>query len=151
MRWRVSEFQKASPAPSPEQQIVIDTWGKGMAVLAGAGSGKTTTLVSKCARLTELNPKARFAAVSFTERSASDLRAKLSKALLKTSEPGALNQHWIMTIHGLCGAIIREYPRQAGFDGEESVLADSEAQLLWERAIEALWLEEIPEDVRLGL
>jgi ATP-dependent exoDNAse (exonuclease V) beta subunit len=136
---------------SPEQQVVIDSWGQGMAVLAGAGSGKTTTLVAKCARLSELNPQARFVAVSFTERSASDLRAKLSQALLKTAEPGALYQHWITTIHGLCGSIIREFPRQAGFDGEESVLSDSEAQILWNRAIDALWLEDLPEPITPAL
>ncbi len=145
----MSEEQKTSL--SPEQQRVIETWGKGMAVLAGAGSGKTTTLVAKCARLVQLNSKARFAAVSFTERSASDLRAKLSQALFKLEEPGALHQHWVMTIHGLCGAIIREYPREAGFDGEETVLADADAQLLWERAIDAIWLEDLPDAIRVHL
>src|SRR4051794_21182401 len=94
---------------SPEQQIVLNTWGQGLAVMAGAGSGKTTTLVAKCGKLMELNSKARFAAVSFTERSASDLRAKLSMCLLKAGT-GGLHPHWVMTIHGLCGAILREYP-----------------------------------------
>src|SRR3954452_1815177 len=108
--------------------------------MAGAGSGKTTTLVAKCGKLMEMNPKARFAAVSFTERSASDLRAKLSQGLLSSGDPSSrgIHPHWVMTIHGLCGAVIREYPRQAGFDGEESVLAEAEASLLWDRAIEAL-------------
>jgi ATP-dependent helicase/nuclease subunit A len=137
--------------PSPEQQRVIDTWGKGMAVLAGAGSGKTTTLVAKCARLVELQPHSRFVAVSFTERSTSDLRVKLAEKLLKISEPGGFNQNWMMTIHGLCGAIIREYPREAGLDGEENVLAEAEAQILWERAIDALWLETLSEDVKYSL
>lgn len=136
--------------PSPEQQKIIDSWGAGMAVLAGAGSGKTTTLVSKCAKLIERNPQARFAAVSFTERSASDLKAKLSLELSKIAGPGALHSHWVMTIHGLCGSIIREFPREAGLDGEETVLADAEAQLLWDRATEALWVEELSDDVRIS-
>ena len=41
---------------SGEQRQVVETWGKGMAVLAGAGSGKTTTLVLKCVELSRLKP-----------------------------------------------------------------------------------------------
>src|SRR5437773_2588389 len=97
---------------SPEQQEVIDTWGRGLAVMAGAGSGKTTTLVTKCEELLRRDPNARFAAVSFTEKSTSDLRAKLSQ---KMDLPKG--GHWVMTIHGLCASIVRDFPREAGFDG----------------------------------
>ena len=131
---------------SPEQQRVVESWGKGMAVLAGAGSGKTTTLVLKCIRLVEFNEKARFAAVSFTEKSASDLRVKLSSAFAKKGNSSALASHWVMTIHGLCGSIIQEYPRQAGFDGEETVLSEPEARMLWKSALESLWLDDLPEE-----
>jgi ATP-dependent helicase/nuclease subunit A len=144
---------------SPEQREVVESWGQGLAVLAGAGSGKTTTLTIKCAELLKRNPEARFAAVSFTERSASDLRAKLTQRLSALRDQGVLppqpNQagvlagHWVMTIHGLCSTILREYPREAGFDGEESMLSEPESQLLWERALEPLWLEEdLPPEVR---
>lgn len=134
-----------APSPSPEQERVIVSQGQGMAVLAGAGTGKTTTLVAKCMRLAQQNPKARFAAVSFTERSASDLRAKLSISLAELGVPGAFNQHWVMTIHGLCGSILREFSREAGFDGEETILSEAEVQLYWKRAVESLWLDELSE------
>ena len=42
--------------PTPEQAQVIDSWGEGLAVMAGAGCGKTTTLVNKCAALLERRP-----------------------------------------------------------------------------------------------
>ena len=122
---------------SPEQREVVESWGQGLAVLAGAGSGKTTTLTIKCAELLKRKPEARFAAVSFTERSASDLRAKLTSAhcaraqgfLPDDDKRGRRSSgHWVMTIHGLCGAMIREYPREAGFDGEETMLSEPEAQ-----------------------
>ena len=138
-------------APSPEQQKVIDAWDQGMAVLAGAGSGKTTTLVAKCEALLLRKPEGRFAAVSFTERSASDLRAKLVDRLDLSGEGGALSGHWVMTIHGLCGAIIREFPREAGFDGEESVLSQAEAQILWENAIDVLWSDGLPPAIHSAL
>ncbi len=138
-------------SPSPEQQRVIDSWGQGLAVMAGAGSGKTTTLVSKCMELLQREPEARFAAVSFTERSASDLRAKLADKFAQRGDPGAIHQHWIMTIHGLCGAILQEFPAEAGLDGEERVLNESETQLLWEEALEQLWLDDLPDDLAESL
>lgn len=136
---------------SPEQRKVVDTWGMGLAVEAGAGSGKTTTLVVKCGELLRRNPEAKFAAVSFTERSASDLREKLSSMLDLAPSGGTLGGHWVMTIHGLCSSVIREYPREAGFDGEETMLSEPEAILLWERAIDGIWVEELPAEVQDAL
>lgn len=129
---------------TPEQQVVIDSWGKGQAVIAGAGAGKTTTLVAKCLQLIENQPDARFAAVSFTERSASDLRERLSLHF-------PLTQHWVMTIHGLAGAIIQEFPREAGFEGSESILPESDARIFWERSLEKLWFDDLPESVEGAL
>ena len=131
---------------SPEQREVVDTWGKGLAVLAGAGSGKTTTLVMKCLELLKRKPEARLVAVSFTERSASDIREKLSARL-----QGNLEGHWVMTIHGLCGTILREYPREAGMDGDEKVLTQPEANMLWESAIQALWFDELTPEIEAAL
>ena len=133
----VNMFEKLSP----EQRRVVETWGRGMAVLAGAGSGKTTTLVVKCVELLKSRPEAKLCAVSFTERSAGDLREKLSA---QVPLPG----HWVMTIHGLCGSIIREFPRQAGYHGDERMLSQPEAEAMWERAIEALWFEDIPAEIQ---
>ncbi|MBI2712000.1 MAG: ATP-dependent helicase [Bdellovibrio sp.] len=138
-------------SPTSEQQAVIDHWGSGMAVLAGAGSGKTTTLVKKCLSLLDRKPDARFIAVSFTERSAGDLREKLSKAFVERGDPSALNHHWVTTIHGLCGSVLKEFPREAGFDGEESILPENEALALWERAIETLWYDEISDSLEKDL
>ncbi len=133
---------------TPEQRQVVDQWDRGMAVLAGAGSGKTTTLVVKCQELMNRNPEARIAAVSFTEKSASDLREKLSTRL-----PGEdpLRRHWVATIHGLCSSIIREFPMEAGFEGEESMMDEAASRLLWQEAVSALWFDELPEALGAAL
>ncbi len=128
---------------TPEQAEVLASFGQGLAVTAGAGAGKTTTLVEKCVRLLQSRAEARLCAVSFTERSASDLRDKLSRAL--RDSPGFdLSRHWITTIHGLCGTILREFPAESGFQGDERVLSELEAGRLWQRALESLWSEEDP-------
>ena len=132
---------------TPEQARVLESMGRGLAVQAGAGSGKTTTMVQKCLRLIEVKPDARFAAVSFTERSTSDLREKLAAQL---PEHSPLHRHTVTTIHGFCASILREFPRLAGCDGEESLLSEAEAQLLWERALDGLWQEHLPDAVKLA-
>ncbi|MGK5087526.1 ATP-dependent DNA helicase [Bdellovibrionota bacterium FG-2] len=132
---------------SSEQRAVVESWGRGMAVLAGAGSGKTTTLVAKCEALLRRNPEARFAAISFTERSASDLRVKLTQVLGQLKPLRPLESHWVMTIHGFCGSVLREFPRAAGKDGEERVLSELESKILWERSVESLWADELPAEL----
>ena len=137
---------------SPEQKEVVESWGRGLGIQAGAGSGKTSTLVRKCVALLERDPEARFAAVSFTERSASDLKIKLGEALstlpsVRAAGGSPLSRHWVMTIHGLCAAIIGEFPRAAGFDGEETMLSEPESRALWERSVLGLWGDELPPDL----
>ncbi|MBS1964143.1 MAG: UvrD-helicase domain-containing protein [Bdellovibrionales bacterium] len=129
-----------------EQREVVESWGQGIAVLAGAGSGKTFTLVRKVRELLIRNPEARFAAVSFTEKSASDLRAKLTRLTLEL-QGRPLQSHVVTTIHGFCSAIIREYPREAGFDGDEIMLSETEGASLWAQALDGLFFEELPPDV----
>lgn len=127
-----------------EQRRVVDAWGKGCAVSAGAGSGKTSTLVEKCEELLRRDSEARFVAVSFTEKSAAELRTRLASKM-------GLDRHWVMTIHGLCSAILREEPRAAGLVGEERVLSETESSALWERALDRLWRDDLPGEIAEAL
>ncbi len=138
-------FDPTSVKLTEHQAQVVGVWGEGLAVLAGAGSGKTTTLVMKCLELVRRNPEARFAAVSFTERSAADLKRKLTDGL---GHPPEARGHLVGTIHGLCGAIVREFPRAAQIDGEERIADEVESQALWRRACDSLWAESLAEDLR---
>ncbi|MEK6704888.1 MAG: UvrD-helicase domain-containing protein [Bdellovibrionota bacterium] len=125
---------------SPEQREVVEAWGGGCAVIAGAGSGKTTTLVEKCIRLLSIKQDARFAAVSFTERSANDLRTKLSASM-------DIDKHVVTTIHGLCRMVITEFPYESGIEGDEQIIPEFDADLIWGQALGAIWLDDIPLDV----
>ncbi len=122
-----------TPAWTPEQIAVLEHSGSALAVLAGAGAGKTSVLVEKCRRLLTQRPDARICAVSFTEKSASDLRLKLSRF--------DLSRHWVTTIHGLCGMILREFPESLGLQGDERVLSEAEASELWKESLETLWFD----------
>lgn len=135
---------------TPQQEEFLSIWGEGVAVLAGAGSGKSTALVEKCLRLLAKNPEARFCAVSFTEKSSLDLERKLALGLdLSLSE--LKRRHAVGTIHQLCLRVALEHPRSAGLEGEERVLDDSERAGLWEKALESLWSGALPEAPRAAL
>ncbi len=124
----------ALPDWTPEQRAVLEHSGSALAVLAGAGAGKTSVLVEKCRRLLSSRPDARICAVSFTEKSASDLRLKLSQF--------DLSRHWVTTIHGLCGMILREFPDAVELQGDERVLSEPEASRIWKEALESLWFDD---------
>ena len=127
-----------------QQQEIINTFGLGQSVVAGAGCGKTTTLVAKCQALVERNQKARFCAVSFTEKSVRDLKESLVKGFGATRLDPA---HWVKTIHGLCSTIIQEFPVAAGMLGGERVLMEDEAMRLWTRSVSVLWTSSDNEEI----
>jgi ATP-dependent helicase/nuclease subunit A len=136
---------------TPQQIKIIELFGEGQAVVAGAGCGKTTTLVAKCLELMKRSPEARFCAVSFTEKSVRDLKTSLAEGFAKENAIFDPRSHWVKTIHGLCATIIQDFPLQAGLQGGETVLQEDQANQLWERSVTLLWSQnesaEISESV----
>jgi ATP-dependent helicase/nuclease subunit A len=106
------------------------------AVDAGAGTGKTTLLVSRLiALLLEKEaPLSRIAAITFTEKAAAELsqrlRSKLEETLaahpdkkdliLKALED--MEKAPLSTIHSFCAGLLREYPVEAGVDPQFTLL-----------------------------
>jgi len=106
-------------------------------VTAGAGSGKTRTLVARYISLLAdgLSPR-RVAAITFTEKAAREMRSRVREALnelaqqavddverLRWIELGAqMDSARIGTIHSLCAEILRAHPAEAGIDPRFEVL-----------------------------
>lgn len=106
-------------------------------VTAGAGSGKTRTLVARYASLLAdgLSPRA-VVAVTFTEKAAREMRSRVRQALndlLKQATSEEERQRWITvnsemdsarigTIHSLCAEILRANPAEAEIDPKFEVL-----------------------------
>ena len=124
---------------TPQQTEIIETFGQGQAVMAGAGCGKTTTLVAKCLALLRNDSKSRFCAVSFTEKSVRDLRQALSEGFQDAEMVFDTRAHWVKTIHGLCSTIIQEFPVYAGLQGGEKILVEDESRALWDQTLNLLW------------
>ena len=65
-------------ALNKKQQIAVNSDEPNVLIIAPAGSGKTTTLVAAIKRFKDQKPNAEVVAITFTKKSAEDLRTKLS-------------------------------------------------------------------------
>ena len=103
-------------------------------VLAGAGTGKTSTLTAGVAlRIAERGiPAARILAVTFTNKAAGEMRARIVALLGGQSAPS-----WIGTFHGLGARQLRLEPEMAGLRADFDVLDADDARRLLRRVMKA--------------
>ena len=131
-----------------EQLAVITNPGGHLLVDAGAGSGKTTTVVEAlCHQLgvrvendgVPLTPVAspftfeQIAAITFTNQAAADLKRKLRAALRAGGRfdlASDVDSARIGTIHGFCGDLLRDFALRAGAVPGRRVLEEGEANAL---------------------
>ena len=133
---------------TPAQRDVVLAHDARLLVGAGAGSGKTSTVVQKLCyllggRVTDeegtsyVHPTPfaldQIAAITFTNEAAADLKRKLRGALTASglrhlaTEVDAAR---IGTIHGFCGDLLREFALRAGLPPSLTVLEEGEANAL---------------------
>ena len=125
-------------------------------VEAGAGTGKTTTLVERIVALVAAGrlTTAELVAITFTEAAAAELRARVREGLEKAATPetsaaaAALEEASIDTIHSFAGALLRTYPLEAGlppnFDTLDQIEQDLEFRERFRAWFEAAALRDLP-------
>ena len=130
------------------QQRAVATEGN-LLVLAGAGTGKTKTLVERCiARL--LDPKnpasiEDFLMVTFTEAAAAEMKARIREAIgARTGSPHIDEQLALLatadigTLHSFCLKLVRQHFHQLDLDPQLSVLEESAARLMMDETLDDL-------------
>src|SRR5208283_611363 len=129
---------------TPAQRAAIDAGGppRDTCVVAGPGSGKTTVLVEHFRQLVEAGTSPqRILAITFTEKAAAHMRAKLAEAC--PDRRAGLDRAWVSTVHGFCSRLVRENAVLAGVDPEFTVADASESLPLQQecvaRAVEELF------------
>ncbi len=137
--------------PTPQQQDAISARGD-VLVVAGAGAGKTRTLVDRCLAwlLDAENPGSidQILMVTFTEAAAAEMRQRLRAGLeaIQAARPSArvaeqlalLETAWICTLHSFCFRLVREHFYTLGLDPQLIVLPDERAQLLARQALDSV-------------
>ncbi len=127
--------------PNPEQLRAIDA-PLPLLVVAGPGTGKTRSIVAKYLQLVEagVDPAA-ILALTFSNKAAEEMRARIVKALLHT-HPDLAGRVEISTFHAWGLNFLRSYGPQIGLPLDVK-LADKAAVLtLLARRIEELPLEQ---------
>ncbi len=103
---RPSRAAAAAPVLDPDQQAVVDHDGGPVLVLAGPGTGKTTTLVESVVDRVEqrgLRPD-QVLVLTFGRKAADELRTRITARLGRTTR-GAV----AMTFHSFCYALVRRF------------------------------------------
>ncbi len=148
------------------QRDAVECLHKDVIVTAGAGTGKTRTLVARYVRLLEegKSPR-RVVAITFTEKAAREMRNRVRKAVSDRAESAgnaSEKRRWadieagmdaarIGTIHSLCSEILRAHPAEAGIDPRFDVIEEGTAAALKAQAVEdvLLWALDEPDMVQL--
>lgn len=134
-----------------QEKAVIDS-ARAIAVTAGAGSGKTLSLVGRYLHLLEQGyPIRSILAITFTEKAAREMRSRIRNALHNSESaiqnpihpssfiihPSEFDSARIGTIHSLCAEILRVHPAEAGLDPAFEVLEEGLSSALQAEAIES--------------
>ncbi len=129
-------------ALSDEQARAVARRSEPLLLSAAAGSGKTSVLVERfvaAVREDAIVP-ARILAITFTERAAGELRARVRARLLELGEREAARDTeaaFVGTFHGFCARLLRAHALLAGVDPRFSILDDALAGNLRELAFAA--------------
>ena len=157
----MSEF---IPKDQEARARIAESLGETLFVEAGAGTGKTTSLVSRIMNLVETGAAKMdgIAAITFTEAAAAELRERVRDELEKAAadaerDPARrelcrrgvedLDQSYIGTLHGFASAMLSERPLEAGlppaFDVMDPITADMDFEEVWREWIEAALDDEM--------
>jgi len=141
-----------------QRAAAIERTGEDLALLSGAGCGKTFVLARRFFELLRTcegadDPLGRFVALTFTEKAALEMSSRVRKMLRAAAEEATGEQRrrvraWleglpearISTIHGFCASLLRTFAVEAGIDPSFAVCADPilADRLLSEAAEEAV-------------
>ena len=124
---------------NPEQLAAVTAPPGPALILAGAGSGKTRVLTTRIAWLLQTGQAspAGIMAVTFTNKAAKEMQARLSAML-----PVNTRAMWIGTFHGLCNRFLRAHAQLAGLPQAFQILDTQDQLSAVKRIIKALKFDE---------
>jgi len=127
---------------NPSQKEAITTTEGPLAVIAGAGSGKTRVVTMRIAYIIAcgLASPTSILAVTFTNKAAREMKERVEALLGKS----AIDTMWIGTFHSMCARLIRIFGSAIGID-KRFVIYDTEDQKATVKAI----MDEMGIDTRI--
>ena len=110
-----------------QREAVLHTEGP-LLILAGAGSGKTSTMSYRIAHLIadKKVPASKILGLSFTNKAARELRERVIALVSKSTSSAACKGITISTFHSLCARLLREFASKIGYTSDFSIVSDSD-------------------------
>ncbi len=134
---------------SPAREAVRNDLVGTLFLEAGAGSGKTTSLVERFVALVRVGiPADRIAAITFTEKAAGELADRVRQALGRAGDHAALDlldRAAIGTLHSFAQRILNEHPIEAGLPPRLEVLDEISSQVAFDQRWDA-FVDQLLED-----
>ena len=141
------------PLDQSARDRIASDLGANLFVEAGAGAGKTSSLVGRIVALVRSGVDiGSIAAITFTEKAAAELRHRLRDALVEAGEPKAaagIDHAPIGTLHAFARRLLNDFPIAAGLPPGFTVLDELESHLAfeerWETLLDGLLDDPTPE------
>ena len=151
-----------TPSDQPARNAIVERLDENMVVEAGAGTGKTRSLVERVVALVTTGRASMggIAAITFTEAAAAELRSRIGETLERVSADLSrqhaererceravddLDQASIQTLHSFAGSLLRERPLEAGLPPGFNVRDAIEAEVAFEKKWSE-WLDATLDD-----
>ncbi|WP_394939070.1 ATP-dependent helicase [Psychromicrobium sp. YIM B11713] len=128
--------------PTEEQRLIIEAPLEPMLVIAGAGSGKTTTMADRVVYLVshELARPEEILGVTFTRKAAGELAARVRLQLQELARARGLSfdlEPEISTYHSYAKTIVSDYGLRLGVEKDAVVLGPAQCWQLAAQLVEA--------------
>lgn len=120
--------------PSREQQAILEFEVQPLRIAAGAGTGKTTTLAHRIARLiSEGYEPEELLGITFTNKAAEELSVRIRQMLGDLVDPG--REVDIHTYHGFAAQILQEFGPLVGVERNLSIITPTFSRQLFHDAV----------------
>jgi DNA helicase II / ATP-dependent DNA helicase PcrA len=129
-----------------EQQKAVDATEGPVLILAGAGAGKTKTIVERIKHLVRkgVNPSS-ILAITFTNKAAKEMRERIERGLAEDptiNRPISMTERpFVSTFHSLGVHILREHAQLAGLKRHFAILDRDDSKKAVKEALEKLGLD----------
>lgn len=154
--------RQSQPSDQPARRAIVERIDVNMVVEAGAGTGKTTSLIDRILAIVKTGraDMGQIAAITFTDAAAAELRERIRESLedavdcpdLQPEERERcaaavrdLDRSSIQTLHSFAGSILGERPLEAGlppgFQSRDAIQADIAFDERWRE-----WLDDALDD-----
>lgn len=120
-----------------EQQKAVQHIDGPLLILAGAGSGKTTTMTHRIAYMIEQGVRPyQIMAVTFTNKAAQEMRERVQRLVPDT------RGMWLMTFHAMCLRILRYHCEVLGYKKGFTVYDETDRKQMVKRIMKSLGINE---------